>query len=91
MESKILRWIEPLYPEITTAKQLQINLNLEVTVDEQGMVQSVRVLHGHPLLDESSLVAVKQWKFTPTYLNGIPVKVVFDRVLPYRQPRLSRR
>jgi len=90
MESKIQRRMEPLYLEITTAKRLEINLYLEVTVDEQGMVQSVRVLQGRPLLDEAALVAVRRWTFTPTYLNGIPVKVVGDLMLPYRQPRLPR-
>jgi TonB family protein len=89
MESKILRRVEPIYPEITTLKRLDVNLQLQVTVDEQGVVQAVRILQGHPFLNEAALLAVRQWKFTPTYLNGIPIKVVFNLVLPYRGPRLS--
>jgi TonB family protein len=86
MESKLLRKVEWAYPMIDTQKRLDINLHLEVTVDEQGNVQAVRIIRGHPFLDETAVEAVKKWRFTPTYLNGIPIKVIFDLVLPYRQP-----
>ena len=29
-----------------------------------------------PLLDDAALTAVRQWKFTPTLLNGIAVPIV---------------
>jgi len=28
------------------------------------------------LLDQAAIDAVKQWKFTPTLLNGVPVEVL---------------
>ncbi len=92
MQSKIVRKIEPLLPEVTTLKRLDADLHLEVIVDEQGIVQSARVLYGggHPSINEAATEAVKKWKYTPTYLNGIPIKVVFELVLPFRYPRSSR-
>lgn len=41
------------------AKELVI---LEVQVDVQGVVKSVRVLRGHPLFDEPAMDAVRQWR-----------------------------
>ncbi len=31
---------------------------------------------GHPLLDDAAVQAVRQWKYSPTLLNGEPVPVV---------------
>jgi protein TonB len=32
-------------------------------------------LNGHPLLQQSALDAVRQWRYQPTLLNGEPVEV----------------
>jgi len=34
------------------------------------------VSRGHPLLDDAAVAAVKQWKYSPTLLNGKPVPVM---------------
>jgi protein TonB len=34
------------------------------------------VLRSVPLLDKAALDAVRQWRFTPTLLNGVPVPIV---------------
>ena len=49
---------------------------LEVTVDEEGNVSDIRVLRGHPLLEEEAVRAVRQWKYSPTLLSGEPVPVI---------------
>jgi protein TonB len=45
-------------------------------IGEDGTVQNVRVLRSKPLLDDAAVEAVRQWRFTPTLLNGQPVPVV---------------
>jgi len=42
---------------------------LQVTVDEEGNVSEVKVLRGHPLLDDEAVRAVRQWKYSPTLLE----------------------
>jgi protein TonB len=49
---------------------------LEVFIDEDGTVADTRVLRSIPLLDQAAMDAVRQWKFTPTLLNGAPTRVV---------------
>ena len=39
-------------------------------------MQNARVLRSIPLLDQAALDAVKQWQYTPTLLNGVPVPVI---------------
>jgi protein TonB len=75
-ESKLIRRVEPVYPELAKRARVQGKVVLVVTVDEEGSVSDIRVTSGHPLLDEAALTAVRQWKYSPTLLNGEPVPVI---------------
>ena len=75
-ESKLIRRVEPTYPELAKRARVQGKVVLVVTVDEEGNVTDIRVTSGHPLLDEAAVSAVKQWKYSPTLLNGEPVPVI---------------
>jgi protein TonB len=37
-------------------------------------VKAVKVINGHPLLQQAAADAVKQWIYSPTLLNGQPVE-----------------
>jgi protein TonB len=41
-----------------------------------GKVADAKVLRSIPLLDQAALAAVRQWEYTPTLLNGVPVPVI---------------
>ena len=41
-----------------------------------GRVEDVRILRSIPLLDAAALEAVRQWEYSPTLLNGVPVPVL---------------
>jgi protein TonB len=75
-ESKIIRKVLPVYPELAKRARVEATVILEVNVDEEGNVINVRVLRSHPLLEQAAIDAVKQWKYSPTLLNGEPVPVV---------------
>ena len=49
---------------------------LETTIDIHGQVSDARVLRSIPMLDQAAIDAVRQWAFTPTYLNGMAVPVI---------------
>lgn len=49
---------------------------VEATVDEAGHVIEARTLCGPSQLRDASIEAARNWRFTPTKLNGAPVKVV---------------
>ena len=64
----------PDYPQIAVISRVQGVVIIEATIDVDGTVQEARVLRSIPLLDSAALDAVKQWEFTPTLLNGVPVR-----------------
>ncbi len=65
----------PVYPAIAKAARASGSVEVEIVVDESGNVASARAVKGHPLLQQAAVRAVEQWKFSPTYLSGRPVKV----------------
>ena len=71
-----LKHVNPVYPPIAQSARVQGIVIIEATIGPSGAVQDARVLRSIPLLDASALDAVKQWQFTPTLLNGVPVPVI---------------
>jgi protein TonB len=46
-------------------------------------VQSTKVIHSVPALDQAALDAVRQWEYTPSMLNGAPVAVIMTVVVNF--------
>ncbi len=47
---------------------------LVINVDEEGNVTEAKVQKGHSLLNDAAVAAMKQCKYTPTLLNGKPIR-----------------
>lgn len=68
--------VSPDYPVIAQQARVQGTVILEAVIDASGKVTDARVLRSIALLDQAALDAVRQWVFTPTLLNGVPVPIV---------------
>jgi protein TonB len=68
--------VNPVYPPIAQSARVQGVVIIEATIGPDGRVKDAKVLRSIPLLDQAALDAVKQWVFTPTLLNGVPVPVI---------------
>jgi protein TonB len=71
---QVLR-IEPKYPSIARQSRIEGMVLIEAVIDEHGNVVQAHVVTGPGLLVPSALAAVLQWKYEPTYLNGVPVSI----------------
>lgn len=70
--------VAPSYPPIAQAAKISGVVILEALIAEDGSVREVKVLRSVPLLDAAATDAVRQWRFTPTLLNGVPVQVIMS-------------
>lgn len=75
-EPSKVRNVPPAYPDIAKQARVQGVVVLEAVISPSGEVTNVRVLRGVPLLNDAAAAAVRQWRYTPTTLNGQPVAVV---------------
>ena len=79
-------YVAPVFPAIAIAARVSAVVVLECTIDPTGHVTDARVVTGHPLLDGAVLAAVRQWRYSPTRLNGVPVPVLLTVTVRF-QPR----
>jgi protein TonB len=79
-----LKDVAPVYPDIAKQARVQGVVILECTISPQGKVTNVKVLRGIPLLNDSAISAVRQWVYTPTLLNGVPVPVIMTVTVNFK-------
>ena len=70
-----VRDVRPAYPPSARQARVQGVVILEVTIAADGSVIDARTIRSIPLLDAAAVDAVRQWQFTPTLLNGVPIPV----------------
>lgn len=74
----LVKRVEPTYPDLALAAKITGLVILEATVSADGTVESVRVLRSVKFLDQAAVDAVKQWRYSPLVLNGIPTPFVLS-------------
>src|SRR5207237_2724353 len=75
LASKVISLPQPPYPIMAKQIRAQGSVNVQILVDERGKVVSAQAVSGHPLLTSAAREAALRARFTPTLLNGQPVKV----------------
>jgi protein TonB len=82
---KLLFRLEPAYPADALAAGVQGMVYIDAVLAKDGTVKDARVISGHPMLTDAALAAVRQWRYTPTKLNGVPVEVVMTVFVNFRR------
>jgi len=53
------------YPDLARRMNISGKVKIEVVIAPDGRVRSARAVGGHPVLVQSCLEAVKDWKYEP--------------------------
>jgi TonB family protein len=82
---RLIKKVEPKYPELAKMARIQGKVILDVAVDIYGKVipGSIKVLHGQPMLRQAAVDAVKQWVYEPYIQEGVPKSVRFTLVVDF--------
>ena len=56
---------------------------LSIGLDKNGYVEDVAVIQGHPLLIQSAIDSVRQWRFVPAVLYGAAIPIKTTVVVPF--------
>jgi TonB family protein len=75
--------VRPAYPDDALKARITGAVILETIIGVDGAVTSVKVLKGHPMLDQAAIDAVRQWRFEPTYLNGVAIPVIMTVITTF--------
>jgi TonB family protein len=71
----LIHRVEPVYPTLPKQLGRSGRVELRAIIATDGTIQSLQVMGGDPLFYQSAMEAVRQWRYSPTVLNGQPVEI----------------
>jgi protein TonB len=83
-QAMLISQAKPIYPSLAIQIHLQGDVILHAIIDKQGRVAELEVVTGHPLLIQSAINAVRQWRYRPTMLNGDPAEVDTTIIISFK-------
>jgi TonB family protein len=82
-EPRRVKDVRPLYPMLLQRVRRSAFVVLDAVIDRQGAVTCVQVLRGDPFFEQSAVDAVRQWRYSPTLVDGVPVPVIMTVTVTY--------
>lgn len=83
----LIHRVEPVYPALARQIGRGGRVELHAIIATDGSITSLEVVGGDPLFYSSALAAVRQWRYTPTILNGQAVEVDTHITVIYNMDR----
>jgi TonB family protein len=82
--ARLLSSVPPAYPQMARTQRVSGDVTIDALIDVNGRVSTMRVISGPALLHEAALSAVKQWKYQPAALNGVPTATHLNVTVQFR-------
>ncbi len=83
--AKLISQAKPQYPEALQKQGTEGTVILRAVIGTSGQILSLSPFSDpDPALTKAAMDAVRQWKYTPTLLNGEPVEVVTTITVGFR-------
>ncbi|HEX6099422.1 MAG TPA: TonB family protein [Thermoanaerobaculia bacterium] len=86
---KVKKRVEPQFPASALnamGNARNVLVIIESVITKEGCVRSMRLLKQSPFpeLNGAALLALSKWQFTPGYLDGKPVDVIFNLTVNFK-------
>jgi TonB family protein len=89
-QGQLIRRVDPDYPAIAREQHAEGIVRLNVTVGPDGIVRGISVLGGPRLLLDAAESAVRQWRYSPTTIDGKPIEFQREVDLTFHLSNASR-
>jgi len=83
---KLIKSSNPAYPALARTQRVSGDVQVDALVGTTGNVETVKVLSGPLLLQRAAADAIRQWKYAPGVLDGMPTPMHVTVVLKFRIP-----
>ena len=81
--AQLLSRVDPQYPSVARQFHAEGNVVVNATVGADGKVKTATAVSGNPLLRDSAVTAVRQWRYKPAMLNGQAVESTVQVTLKF--------
>jgi len=73
-QKHLKKQVDPVYTAEMRRNHAQGAVKLQIRLSEKGDVQSAQLVSGNRQLASAAIDAVKQWKYDPYLLGGVPIR-----------------
>lgn len=80
---KLIKKVNPVYPEEAKKAKVEGVVVLEVETDIKGLVKNIKVVRSVPELDQAAIDAVRQWIYEPPVIDGKPRALIFTVTIKF--------
>ena len=87
--STLIHRVDPAYPAFAMQNKIEGSVEMKVTVGQDGAVRRIEPVSGQKVLLDAAMDAVRQWRYTPTVLDGKPIQTEVDITLQFQLPALK--
>jgi TonB family protein len=75
MAANLVSSPKPSYPALASLTHTQGNVVMQAVISKDGTVEELHVIKGHRLLRGAAKNAVRNWRYRPYKIDGVPVDV----------------
>jgi TonB family protein len=75
LAARVINRVPPIYPTEARKQYISGTVRLHAIIAKDGSIRNLEVLSGHPTLVDAAMDAVRQWRYSPTMLEGEAVEV----------------
>jgi TonB family protein len=81
---EIIKSVSPEYPKEAIENSIQGHVKVNFVIDIYGRVVDVQAFEGPEPLRAAAEIAIKQWIFEPTIVDGIPRRVKMTKMINFK-------
>ncbi len=70
---RLIYKVRPVYPKVARDARIEGMVRLKAWINEEGRVEKLQLISGHPFLVKAAMDAVRQWRWLPERYMGRPV------------------
>ena len=83
---QLINMVEPVYPADAVQQKIEGTVKLHAVIGTDGVIESLAQISGPQTLVNASMTAVRNWKYSPTRLNGQAIETQEDISFVFRLP-----
>ncbi len=83
-QPKLVSSVAAVYPVNARTQRIQGDVLVDALVDATGKVTEVKMISGHPLLQQAAMDSLRLWRYAPARLNGDPIPVHIKVSISFR-------
>ena len=82
----IIKRVQPIYPPQARQMRTEGTVELQANISQTGSINGIKQTSGDAMLGRAAMDAVRQWKYKPYYLNGVPIEIQTQITVNFKLP-----